>query len=179
MNQLQNILFKLRRYFLLKFHKKQWRDKKYLSFDNISSVALLYYIDDYSKYEIVYKNIKDFTAMGKTVFSVLFVKKGVLAEEKRINMLLFTQNDCSWLCVPNDNIMLDALNMAADILIDISLMDSIPLQYIVANSQVGCKVAMKKENKFLYDLMIEMKEEQVNEDKLLETIAFYLKQIKS
>ena len=57
-------------------------------------------------------------------------------------------------------------------------MDSQELTGGNAVRQTG-KVAMKKENKFLYDLMIEMKEEQVNEDKLLETIAFYLKQIKS
>ena len=51
--------------------------------------------------------------------------------------------------------------------------------YRLANEFSKFDINSLKENKFLYDLMIEMKEEQVNEDKLLETIAFYLKQIKS
>ncbi len=146
---------------------------------DISSIVLLYYIDDYSKYDMVYKNIKDFTAKGKSVFSVLFVKKGVVSEEKRINMLLFTQSDCSWLSVPNGTIMLDALSLSADVLIDLSLTDILPLQYVVANSQIACKVAMRKGNTFLYDLMIDMKEEDVTESKLLNTISYYLKHIQS
>ncbi|MBP6230618.1 MAG: hypothetical protein KA397_03045 [Paludibacteraceae bacterium] len=178
-NNLTNILFTLKSYCLLNFHKKKYREKKYLSFDEIKSIVFVYYIDDYSKYDTVYQNIKDFTAQGKTVFSILFVKNGVPFEEKRINMRLFSQKDCSWLSVPNNDVMTDLLELSADVLIDLSLTDILPIQYAIANSPIPCKVGRVKDHTYLYDLMLEMKDDELTETELLKTITYYLTHIQS
>ncbi len=178
MNILSKIKQKIQYFFLEKFHANTSRNKAFHNLKSCKSIIIMYYIDEDKKYDFVYNTIKEFSAIGKTIHSVLLLKKGVAYEEKRLNMHVFSDKNTNWLGKPEIDILEDINDLEVDLLIDLSLSDDIALQYLIATSKAACKVGRKKQHTFLYDFMLDIKENELTESKLLESINYYLEKIK-
>ncbi len=158
---------------------KEKREKQFMNLKDVRNVLLLFYVDSFEKYDRIYGIINFLKKEGMNVFSVLYVEKGVVCEQKRINMLAFTKKECSLFFEPTVTLVDDIQSLETDLLIDLSLVDCLPLEFLAQQSVAKCKVSRKKESVSVCDLMIETNQNETSEEQLLETILFYLNHIKS
>jgi hypothetical protein len=74
----------------------------------------------------------------------------------KLNFDAFTQKDVNWYRIPHGNTVQNFLTEEHDVLIDLSLEDYLPIQYIVAKSRARFKVGrLSDSNKRFLDMMID------------------------
>jgi hypothetical protein len=180
MEFLENIKEKVGSYILTNKIKSVKRTKSLYSLDTAKEIGIIIHATDSKVYEAVCNFIKYLTERKIKVASLSYIEKKEVLDlySLQLGMLYFTNSDLNWYYKPKNHNTDDFINARFDILIDLSLEEVFPLQYIVNLSRAKYKVGRFTSEESVYDLMINLKKEN-NVEFLIEQITHYLKIIKS
>lgn len=157
------------------------RNKKTVNLDEAQKIGLLYKVPAENDYKKIIGFIKKLQGRGKTVFALGYVKnKDVPYFFTSSNSYsFFTLKDLNWYYKPGGSFVNNFLSEKFDIVINLSLQDDFPLQYICGLSNCSLRVGkFGTDNSRFYDLMIET--DKIPElEYFIEQINHYLSIIKN
>jgi hypothetical protein len=140
-------------------HRKLIRNRKSFNLETARYIALLYHLPD----EDSYKRIDDFIRMlsekGIKVKVACYTLQKFVPHYFIPKLLqdIFTFKEVNWKYIPVKPFVKDFLEEEYDILIDLSLLEHLPLLYLAANCKAGLKIGRFDENnQDFFDLMIEL-----------------------
>lgn len=158
------------RYFLKK--ESASRARAIMNMDTAKSVGIIYNADNIEQVELVKEYIEFLRKKGKKVKSLGYVAQKELPGNihTSIDQQCFTMKDINWYYKPATNIINSFVKEEYDILLDLNITDSLPLEFVTTLSMGKCKVGKySKKNESLYDIMIDTGEEK--------SLKYFLKNI--
>ena len=157
------------------------RNKKTVNINDAGKIGLLYLVTDEKSYGKIVEFIRELQDQNKTVIALGFVKSKDVPDffSSSNSYSFFTLKDINWYNKPSGTFINNFLKEKFDIVINLSLDDVFPLQYISGLSNANLKVGkFGKENSAYYDLMIET--DNIKETAtFIEQIVHYLSIIKN
>lgn len=171
---LGNFLYN-KRLAVIKHHKKT------INLSDAKRIGLLYVVTDETSYEHIVRFIKKLQHLGITINALGFVMKKDVPEffSSSNAYSFFTLKELNWLNIPNGTFINNFLNEQFDIVINLSLIDTFPLQYITGLSKSYMKVGKYADgNSRYYDIMIET--DKINDMSIfVQEVTHYLSILKS
>ncbi len=155
--------------------KKYKREKQFLNWEDVTSVIVLVAYDMPNNAEI--DTILD-KLSGKDVSVFCYLSQSNFVRQDSDQVTYFNPKSVSMLSKPNKIMAGKFMKNDSDILIDLTLKESLPLKFLAGTSTAYCRCGMKKEGYSLYDLEISSSQKLSKVD-LLDQILFYLNTIKS
>lgn len=126
-----------------------------------TKVGIVYLVEDEQMHNHVrnyVKKIKEELGIVK-VMALGYYDNKVLPHwlSSRLNFDQFTQKDLNWYRIPGGNTVQNFIAEEYEVLIDLTLEDRLPTQYIMARSRARFKVGrLSDQNKRFLDMMIDM-----------------------
>ena len=179
-NFISNIKIKFAYWLLDKAHKKQKRDASFQNYLTAKNIGVIFNASQQETYETAKKYIQILSNKeGIKVNALGFVNsKEVLDFYKKTNNFdYFSRKNLNWYGKPNNPNTQTFLQTKFDMLIDLSLVEDYPIQYIVALSKASFKVGCVKTNQDFYDFMIDLGDKS-NLKFFIEQLERYLGMIK-
>jgi hypothetical protein len=163
---------------LFDFYQRQLRNPKIQTFNNSKSVGILWNpVDETSieTYELLRKGLKD---KGIKVIGIAHLKS---KREKEViatiaNSDFSNRVNVSWSGRPKNGCGVQFMHEQFDILIDLSIIKILALQYILVHSVAAFKVGWESSEYNYYDLSIDVSERPQCRY-LMEQIVYYLENI--
>jgi hypothetical protein len=124
-------------------------------------VGIVYVVED----EAAHNQVRNYVKRIKEEFGISSIMALGYSDHKvlphylhaKLNFDAICQKDLNWYRIPQGNTVQNFMAEEYDILIDLTLEDRLPIQYIVAKSRARFKVGRLTEgNKRLLDMMIDM-----------------------
>ena len=122
-------------------------------------IGVLYTLDDVPEYEAVSEFVSSLQHDHKEVKALGFVKNKNLVSRflPKLSYDFFSNKDINWFFKPLNSKVKDFIEKEFDILIDLSMNDSLPLKFISGLSMAHCRVGRFSEtNQMCYDIMIDL-----------------------
>ncbi len=156
------------------------RDSKFQSYSNAKSIGIIFNATHQDTYEIARTYISSLSKRNINVKALGFVDSKEVLDfyQKSIHFEYFSRKNLNWYNKPNNPNTQDFINSKFDILIDLSIVEDFPIQYIVGLSKAQFKVGCVKENENYYDFMINL-EEKKQLQYFIEQLNHYLEMIHS
>ena len=135
--------------------------RKLLNLRDVRKIGILYTLDDIPVYDTVSELVTQFQHDHKEVKALGFVKNKQLVERflPKLSYDFFSMKDINFFFKPIHSKVKDFTEKEFDILIDLSLTDSLPLKFISGLSMAHCRVGKFSElNSGCYDLMIDVEQ---------------------
>jgi len=153
--------------------KNQTRTVTVCNIQYAQNIGIIYNATEYVSFEI----IKDLAKkLGQHTSNINIL--GYVDSKKLIDHYLyrkgfdfFSRNDLNWYYKPVSEVTENFINQPFDILINLSLEDYYPIQYIVASSLSAFKVGRFSPGEKYLDLMIDMEKENEQMKRLHDEIA--------
>ena len=158
-NFIQNTKLKLAWWMLNKAHNKLHRDSSFQNYLSAKTVGVIFNATQQETYEIARQYIQELSRRDNlSVKSLGFVDSKEVLEfyQKSLVFNYFSRKNLNWYSKPNNPNTQEFINTQFDILIDLSIVEDFPIQYIVGLSKAKFKVGSVKENKNFYDFMIQL-----------------------
>jgi hypothetical protein len=159
-------------------HFKRTRETH--NFETAKTAGILFTPSDQISFEQIKHFIGFLSHYKIQIFVLGFIDSKIIPENflfwKGIN--LFSRKELSWSMIPKAQIVTDFIDKPFDLLLDLSLTDSFPVEYITRLSKSKFKVGRFTHNHTGLDLMFEIKNEK-ELDNYLDHIKNYLNLIKS
>lgn len=154
-----------------KLWKSVQRKKHFFNWNEVNSVVLLY--DRNTLKPDMLKTV--FSILdGKQVMAWTVVEKDEMKKET-INVAMMSPNEWNLLMKPKDHVVSRFKSFNADILIDLTMDEILPLKYLLAVSDVKCRCGLTRPGaKGLLDFSIDRVPNMKVMD-LLNQIIFYMK----
>ncbi|MDG1260559.1 MAG: hypothetical protein P8O05_02265 [Flavobacteriales bacterium] len=169
-------------YFLQKLDSSD-RNRKGCTLNEAKSVALLYRDHDEAHYKQIKSLVKSLHAdFGiQRVCALGFVNSNAkqlpIYQAQKLEYMYFTKDDLNWHMKPKVNLM-NFLHEEFDVLIDLTLAPSLPLQFIIKSSKASMKVGNSlTQNETDLDFILEV-DENVSLDEYWRQVVFYLTNLK-
>jgi hypothetical protein len=146
-------------YFLKEELLKTIRERKMTNLKEAKKIGVLYTLDDVPEYETVSEFVSLLQRDHKEVKALGFVKNKNLVSRflPKLSYDFFSSKDINWFFKPLHSRVKDFIDKEFDILIDLSMKDSLPLKFISALSMAHCRVGRFSEaNRVCYDIMIDL-----------------------
>ncbi|MBK8500333.1 MAG: hypothetical protein IPL52_16325 [Flavobacteriales bacterium] len=124
-------------------------------------VAIVYVVED----EAAHNQVKNYVKRVKEELGISNIMALGYSDQKvmphylhaRLNFDAICQKDLNWYRIPQGNAVQNFMAEEFEVLIDLSLEDRLPVQYILAKSRARFKVGRWSEsNKKILDMMIDM-----------------------
>jgi hypothetical protein len=138
---------------------KSGRNRKLINMQDAKKIGILYNLDSVPDYEIVSEFVTQLQHERKEVKALGYVKNKNLVERflPKLSYDFFSRKDVNLFYMPGPGKVRDFIAKEFDLLIDLSLKDSLPLKYIAGLSVSLCRVGrFSEKNKDCYDLMIDI-----------------------
>ena len=136
------------------------RNRKIMNLKEARKIGILYILDDVPDYDRISEFVATLQHDRKEVKALGFVKNKTLISRflPKLSYDFFSRNDLNFFYKPFHSKIKDFIEKEFDILIDLSVKDSLPLKYISGLSAALCKVGrFSEEDLSCYDLMIDVK----------------------
>lgn len=201
MKKLNQYILKRR---VAKFLKETNRAKRYVDYKNASTILLIFESDYIEKNRFIRKAIEVLTADGKKVFAWGFLDKKMTSTAILPTFKILDRSTIDWFGCPKTPYLKELMEVQYDMVIDLTLTDIIPLQYVCLYSNASMKSGMSRSMDDVLDFVIkipqpEPQEIPENEEErkkiefqdlneslfhtdqqyLFEQLIFYLKRIKT
>ncbi|MBP7151081.1 MAG: hypothetical protein KBA43_00270 [Paludibacteraceae bacterium] len=174
----------------IKLSDSDFHEPKFLNYSDIHSILLLFEADDAEKNLQLKKIVHLLKADGKKVTAIGCLRSKKLKTEFPIfeNLTIVDKSMTDFFEKPRHSVFKIIDGNKFDALLDLSLNESIPLQYISLYSNALLKIGIKKTSFPLYDFILDidsilasLKAEQLSIDLIyiFNQIIFYLKNIQS
>jgi hypothetical protein len=168
-------------YFLKEELLKTVRERKMTNLKEAKKIGVLYTLDDVPEYETVSELVSYLQHDHKEVKALGFVKNKNLVSRflPKLSYDFFSNKDVNWFFKPLHSRVKDFVDREFDILIDLSMNDSLPLKFISGLSMAHCRVGRFSEaNRLCYDLMIDLNK-PITLNEYIHQIIHYLTVINS
>lgn len=149
------------RYFLSKELKSVQRKKMFINLKDAKAVGIVFNATHNADFDLVKKYISYLKEMKKRVKAIGFYdqKNTPSMSYSKLEYDFFSRKDLNWYNSPKSIYAKNFINEPFDILLDLNLNDSFPLNYISAMSKASFKAGKKSDrNNSIFDLMIEADE---------------------
>ena len=163
---------------LFQAYRIQRRSVGIITLANAKSVGILWNPIDEESVETYESLRKILTEKGIKAFGIAFIgsKRGKETLSTISNSWLMNRGNITWFGKPKNGEGIQFIQQKFDILIDLSLQKSIPLQYILIHSTAKFKVGWKGVDPNLYDLEIDVSANPRCRF-LMEQIIYYLEKL--
>ncbi|MCX6278397.1 MAG: hypothetical protein NT004_09905 [Bacteroidetes bacterium] len=154
------------------FRKENLRVERQCQMTNLKDarkIGILYTLDNVPDYELVSQFVAQLQGEHKEVKTLGFVKNKNLVQRflPKLSFDFFSKRDLTWFYKPIHKQVRDFIEREFDLLIDLSLYDSFPLNYISGLSNALLRVGkFSEENNDYYELMIDLKPSLTSEEYL-------------
>jgi hypothetical protein len=168
------------RYYLLNRRLKKLKRKRSASNLEVAhSIGLIFNAASQSSYQKADDFAQTLIARNMQVMMLGFVdnKEQLSFYADKKNGKFFSKKDLNWWGKPRSASADFFMGKQFDILIDLSLKESFPIQYIVAMSKAKMKAGKYLEQRSYYDLMIDIRKEP-SLDYLIKQVVVYLTMFK-
>ncbi len=138
---------------------KTGRDRKLTNLQEAKKIGILYSLDTVPDYEIVSEFVTQLQHERKEVKALGYVKNKNLVSRflPKLSYDFFSRKDVNIFYMPGQAKVRDFIAKEFDLLIDLSLKDSLPLKYIAGLSMSLCRIGRYSEqNEDCYDFMIDI-----------------------
>lgn len=141
-------------------------------------VAIVYVVED----EAAHEHVKHYVKRIKDELGISNIKALGFSDEKtmphylhaKLNFDSICQKDLNWYRIPQGNTVQNFMAEEYEIIIDLSLEDRLPIQYIMAKSRARFKVGrLSDSNKRILDMLIDMAGSQ-SLPQLIQQVHHYL-----
>jgi hypothetical protein len=130
--------------------------KRVCNLDDASSIAILFSAFDQNGFPEIKRFLKTLSFEGHKLYVIAYIDDkevpDYLSAEKSINLI--TQNDLNWLYKPQNEFIKAFVNTNFDILINLDVQNSLPIQYLCTSSIAGFKVGPYFADDQMLDFMI-------------------------
>ena len=154
---------KLRKYiggfYFRKELSKILRERKITNLQEARKIGILYSLDDVFVYDTVSEFVSQLQHDHKDVKALGFVKNKELINRflPKLSYDFFSTKDINYFFKPVHSKVNDFISKEFDILIDLSLIDNLPLKYVSGLSMAHCRIGRySEENTMCYDLMLDL-----------------------
>ena len=176
--------------FNLKTKKYAKRQKKFMNYSDIHNVLLLFESSLNEKNPYINSIAKQLEKDGKRVTLCGFLDKKISGQVVLPDSYIIDRSKTNFFSEPKKEFIAPLLDKKFDIVLDLTLNETLPLQYVLVYANAPFKVGRKITNCSLLDFMIDLKTNETIDNigssqyfsqisYLLEQIIFYLKSIKS
>ena len=154
MQLIQNLRQKVHNHFLAKALKSHRAQRQSVDFDRAKTVGILFNATNLNDREKVLKHARLLEQKGKQVKLLGFVntKKGI----ENLPFSNFSRKEMDWATRPTSAEVLDFMQRDFDVLINISLQEVMPLEYITTLSKAKFRVGPYTEQTACYELMLDV-----------------------
>ena len=146
------------------------RRSEFHNFQTAKKIGIIWAADGTCSTEQIMKLRKKLESIGLSVSVLAFCPLEETAELLIRNFEFFTPKETGFFRLPKPGSIRSFLDKEYDILLDLSIIEQIPVQYIVALSKATMKVGWSKSKYNYYDLMIDISKKP--------ECGFLIKQIK-
>ncbi len=159
---IENTKVKFGRYILGKRAAKLQRNAGFKNLEQSKTVGVIFNATQQDVSETARKYIQTLQKQGLKVKALGFVDSKQLLDfyKKTDTFDFFSRKNLNWYGKPNNPNTDAFINLRFDILIDLSIVEDFPIQYIVGLSKADFKVGCVKDSKNYYDFMIELGEKK-------------------
>jgi hypothetical protein len=178
---MKKLLYSILRWKTKQSRAKNKREVKFMDYDHIRSVLLLFESKDGETNYAINEIIRSLKKDGKNVVLCGFVNKKKLGNQSK-NSYMLDLSALNILKEPKKEFIAPLLNEKFDIVIDLTLTNVLPLKYILEYTKAPFKAGRKTSPALDFMINIEnvkLKNEEIDEKYLFEQIIFYLKTVKS
>jgi hypothetical protein len=157
-NLITNIRIRAGKLALARELARYHRLKKNSSLSTAKSIGLLYYLADEATYNTVEAFVQSLIEKKKKVRLICYTDAKIVPHYfiPKLTQDIVTRKDLNWFRKPAKGFVKEFIGEKFDLLLDLSLLDSFPLQYIAALSKASLKVGrFDEEHTEYYDLMID------------------------
>ena len=145
------------------------------NFDTAKTAGILFTPTDQTSFEQIKHFLTYLNNFKLQIYVLGYIDNKIIPESflfwKGIN--LFSRKELNWSMIPKTPVVTDFIDKPFDVLLDLSLDDFFPVEYIARLSKSKFKVGRFTEKHDSYDLMFDIKQEH-NLDAYLEFIKVYL-----
>lgn len=156
--------------------EKNRRKKKVCNLDNASSLAVLFGPTKQEEFHEIKNLLKTLNSGGQKLYVIGYIDdKEIpehLAHEKSINFI--TNDNLNWLYKPQTDFFKVFVTTNFDILINLDIHNSLPVQYLCTTSVAGFKVGGYTKDTDMLDLMINTNGNN-SMKYLIDNIIYYLR----
>ncbi len=172
---------------LKKHLKTAEREKRFVNYESARSVMLLFESDYLEKNPEIKQLIQTLYADGKKVMAWGYVRKKEISTAILPDFRILHQKDADFTGMPDASFMRELSELNFDLLIDLSVNQIKPLQYLALYANAACKVGTHN-YPGLYDMLLDVQqlkdENQLNEVEttaiqIYNQLIFYLKSIQT
>ena len=174
---LEDIKHKIGKYVFQRDLKYNKRQKSVYNLADAKSIGILFEATTKEQIASIKPLVDYFFGLKKDVLALGYVNSKKLSYDHapKLQYDYFCIKDLNWYYKPQNYIIENFVKKEYDILINLSDSSCIPIKYLIASSVARFKVGKLEEGFEIYDLMIELKKEDDNMEKLISEIAKYLK----
>lgn len=164
------------------------REKRFVNYDNAKTILLVFESDYSEKNPRIRRIIRTLASEGKKVMAWGFVDKKEITTAILPDFRILHHKDTDFFGKPLASFMHELEDLHFDLLLDLTMNEVIPLQYISLYSNVYCKTGIKKNELKMYDFIVDISGVNDNDAEnpieldatyIYEQIIFYLKKIQT
>ncbi len=137
--------------------RRNIRVKKHVDFKDVRSVGVLFLLESEGKFNQLDKLIKELIARGKDVKMIGFFPEKIIPNFfiQKLKIDIFTKKDTNLLGFPKSEVVREFIEHDFDLLIDLTVDDILPIEYISGMSRAGFKAGRYRDEMVkVFDLMI-------------------------
>ncbi|MEI7596532.1 MAG: hypothetical protein WCK02_12345 [Bacteroidota bacterium] len=175
----KSLRLKIGKYFLNKQIEYFTRERRMTNMDDAQSIGIIYDALDQESFDIINNFIEVLKRSGKYVQVLGFVPAKRFEQDYflKLDIHLFKYSDLNWYYKPSKQCIDDFVARDFDVLLNLSLRDEFPTQYISAISKSKLKVGKDSvDNQKILDMLITVDAEIGLKD-FIRTIRHYLSMI--
>ena len=163
-------------------------EKKFVNYSDAKTVLLLFESDFMEKNIAIRNIIRTMNAEGKKVTAWGYIDKKLVNTPILPDFRILNNQDLDFFRKPKEQFLQEIAELNFDLLIDLTVREIIPLQYLALHSNATLKTGLKKNKIPIYDFMIEIhnnhnetseSESELNARYIFNQILFYLKSIQT
>lgn len=142
------------------------------SFETSKIVGVVFKTDTQSDFELVKRFLHFLSDQDNKVVALCFVDNKKVPDYYllRKGFNFFSRNDLNFFFIPKTNFIADFIEKPIDMLIDLSIDDNFPLNYISSLSNAKFKIGKFQKERNCFDVMIDNKK-----DNSVETLIKHIK----
>jgi hypothetical protein len=159
---IKNINIKFGRFILEKRIARLERNANFKNLSQSKSIGVIFNATHQDTYETARKYIATLQKRGLNVKALGFVDSKQVLDfyQKSVHFDYFSRKNLNWYGKPNNPNTDEFILSKFDILIDLSIIEDFPIQYVVGLSKADFKVGCVKDSRNFYDFMIELGEKK-------------------
>ena len=183
--------------FLFQYRAKKYlsetpRERRFVSYEKAKTILLLFESEFTEKNPNIRKMIYQMQQDGKKVSAWGFIDKKEVATSILPDFRILHHKQTDFFQKPLISYINELEDLEFDLLIDLSVHEILPLQYIAMYAKASCKTGIRKNDLQIYDFVLDVdvlpttppegaepEENPIDENYLFEQIIFYLKSIQT